>query len=387
MPQPDYAADVFPRSDGSTLRLASFNVENLFSRPIAMDYEDNDEGQPFLDAFHELNSLFAKAEYSDKDKDRILELMEAQRLTGSRPRNRHLEFHKLRGTLIAKRDGSQRVVADGRSDWLGWIALKKKAVNDRAILNTARVLAAVDADILMLVEVEDRAGLSKFHDSILLPILRSTGRPGYDYQMVIEGNDERGIDVGLLSRRPIADIGTHVFERGANGSPVFSRDCAEYYLEVPGVPGYLLLLVNHFTSKGSDPNGLRRRQPQASRVREIVAERLSQGFRHLVVAGDLNDTPESQSLAPLISAGTVTDVVSHFADRIDPSGDRLGTYATGREQLDYLMLSAPLLESACGAGIERRGSYAPRSFDRFDSVNGKRDQASDHHCVWVDLRL
>lgn len=67
MPAPDYAADIIPRTPGTTLRMASFNVENLFSRPIAMDYADNAKGQPFLDAYHELNSLFAHEVYSDAD--------------------------------------------------------------------------------------------------------------------------------------------------------------------------------------------------------------------------------------------------------------------------------------------------------------------------------
>ena len=37
----DYAADIVPRTPGTNIRIATFNVENLFNRPIAMDYDDN----------------------------------------------------------------------------------------------------------------------------------------------------------------------------------------------------------------------------------------------------------------------------------------------------------------------------------------------------------
>jgi hypothetical protein len=51
-------------------------------------------------------------------------------------------------------------------------------------------------------------------------------------------------------------------------------------------------------------------------------------------------------------------------------------------------LLSPKLEAAAkGAGIERRGYFAPKTFKSFDTVKSNRDQASDHHCVWVDLAL
>lgn len=64
MATPDYAVDIVPRTPGTNLRIATFNVENLFSRPIAMDYEDNKKGQPYLDVYRELNAIFIKPVYS-----------------------------------------------------------------------------------------------------------------------------------------------------------------------------------------------------------------------------------------------------------------------------------------------------------------------------------
>jgi endonuclease/exonuclease/phosphatase family metal-dependent hydrolase len=383
--QPDFAADIVPRAPNSSLRIATFNVENLFSRPIAMGYEDNSVGQPYLDAYFELNSLFAKAQYSEPDKARMLELLTDLKLT-ARPQNKHLEFRKIRGQLLAKQAGRYRIVADGRAAWVGWIELKEREINDRAILNTARVIAAVDADVLALVEVEDRPGLIKFHDNVLRPILDITGRPPYPYGLVVDGNDPRGIDVAILSRHPVSDISTHIFDLpGAN--PIFARDCCEYFIELPGRAGRLIVMINHFSSKGSDPTGMTRRIHQASRVGEIVTARQSQGFTDIVVCGDLNDTPASASLAPLLGHPDLQDAVARFAATIDPTGKRLGTYETGKQQIDYLLVSPSLQAAAKGAGIERRGHYAPRTWKSFDTVKTARDSASDHHCLWVDLAM
>ena len=81
------------------------------------------------------------------------------------------------------------------------------------------------------------------------------------------------------------------------------------------------------------------------------------------------------------------DAVAKFASQIDPSGTRLGTYETGKIQIDYLLMSAEIAAVSRAAGIERRGHYAPRTWKAFDSVMSARDNASDHHCVWVDLLI
>ena len=265
--EPDYRTDIVPRKDPHDLRIAAFNVENLFDRAIALNYADNKKGQPYLDDYHELNALFNKPAYDASDKARILKLMTKHKLTAARPRNKHLEFRKIRGQLFSREGGTLRVVAEGRGDWLGWLELKEGKVDDEGIHNTARVIAAVDPDLLALVEVEHRPALVSFHDGVLEPILRKTGRKGYPYALVLDGNDSRGIDVAILSRYPITDITPHIFDV-PGAAPIFSRDCCEYFVEVPGIDGRLVMMVNHFTSKGSDASGMRRRHPQATQVAE-----------------------------------------------------------------------------------------------------------------------
>jgi hypothetical protein len=66
--------------------------------------------------------------------------------------------------------------------------------------------------------------------------------------LVIDGNDNRGIDVGILSRFPIVEIRSHIDDPGANGEKIFSRDCPEY--DVMLATGDRIVVVpNHLKSK------------------------------------------------------------------------------------------------------------------------------------------
>lgn len=63
------------------------------------------------------------------------------------------EIRKTRGQLIDRSGGKARIAAAGRESWTGWIDLKKEHIADEAITNTARVIAEVNADILVIAEV------------------------------------------------------------------------------------------------------------------------------------------------------------------------------------------------------------------------------------------
>lgn len=73
------------------------------------------------------------------------------------------------------------IVANGRDDWVGWVELRKEPVNEIAIMNTGRVIRDVDADILAVIEAEDRVALKHFSEQILREV---EGEP-YDEVMVI----------------------------------------------------------------------------------------------------------------------------------------------------------------------------------------------------------
>jgi endonuclease/exonuclease/phosphatase family metal-dependent hydrolase len=209
--------------------------------------------------------------------------------------------------------------------------------------------------------------------------------------MLIDGNDERGIDVGLLAKDnfPVLGMRSHVDDPGPGGEPVFSRDCAEYEFDVNGEK--LLLLVNHFKSKGfgkaSTSNA--RREAQAKRVAEIYKERAKEGWKNIVVLGDFNDTPDSAPLAPLL---TKTDLKDASQAKGWVWGEREGTFGGGKkEKIDYLLLSPALFGKVKAGGVDRKGLWhGPRTqnpWEMLPTLTSEQEAASDHAAIWVELDL
>ena len=107
--------------------------------------------------------------------------------------------------------------------------------------NTAKVIKAVNADAGCLVETEGRPTVQAFNSEML-------ASKKFDYVMVIDGNDPRGIDVGFVSNYELESIRTHVYDRDASGV-IFSRDCLEIQV-VLGNSKELHVLCNHLKSQG-----------------------------------------------------------------------------------------------------------------------------------------
>ena len=122
---------------------------------------------------------------------------------------------------------------------------------------TAKVIEDVDADILAIVEAEDRPSLIRFNDELL------GGK--YRHIMLVDGNDERGIDVGIMTKPgfPIRSIRSNVDAEDAQGV-IFSRDCCEYAVATPS-GAVVKVLVNHFKSQSGGGGDQRKRQ--ADKVR------------------------------------------------------------------------------------------------------------------------
>jgi endonuclease/exonuclease/phosphatase family metal-dependent hydrolase len=369
------------------LRLAGFNVENLFNRARALDQKTWAAGRPVLEAYQRASTLLEEPVYTDAVKAGILRELGRLGLRGGDTAT-FARLRQNRGRLLRRsRDGRVEVVAGGRADWIGWVELTTDRVDEVALLNTARVLDDVRADIVAVVEAESRLALKRFADAGLV----DAGRPRYPHVMVVDGNDERGIDVGVMSTRdfPLIAQRTHVDDTDGDGR-VFSRDCAEYHFALPG-GGRLAVLVNHFKSKGyggkvaSD----RTRRRQAVRVAEIYRELVAEGIDRVAVLGDLNDTPDSEPLAPLLTGTDLRDIAEHPAFH---DGGRPGTYGhcTARNKLDYVLLSPPLFAAATGGGISRKGVWGGRNgtlWPIYDTMTRPVHAGSDHAAIYADLEL
>ena len=365
------------------MRIATFNFENLFTRPSAMNHETDAEGREAIEDEAELNGIIRQETYSTADKTRLAKLIVKYKFHYRNPPKKPIIFQKVRGKLFKKPQNKPlEIVANGRADWTGWFELRKEDVSWQATYNTGRVIAAQDPDILVVVEVENRPTLERFIDQVLEPEFNVS----YPHYMLIDGNDDRGIDVGIVSKFPIRNMRSHVDDQDSvTGYHLFSRDCPEFEIDLGG-GSTLIVLASHFKSKRNGDSGasMQRRGRQAARALTYANAALSRSSM-VVLAGDFNDTPDSDPIAPVYNSGMFTDVMEHP----DYPQDRPGTFATGLAsgKIDYLMLSNALWSQLRAVGIERRGSYHPNTWQPFDTVTSKRDQASDHHLLFADIDL
>src|SRR6187551_88768 len=129
------------------VRIASFNVENFFQRPKAMNQITWAEGRPVLAAHAELNALLEEATYTPAMKSRMVELLAVLGLTRS-DSAAMAELRQIRGRLVRRpATGGVEISANGRGDWVGWVDLTTEPVTAAAIGNTARVIRDLNPDV------------------------------------------------------------------------------------------------------------------------------------------------------------------------------------------------------------------------------------------------
>jgi len=272
--------------------------------------------------------------------------------------------------------------------------------------NTARVILDMQPDVLGVSEVENLAALRIFNQQYLSHY--------FDRIFLVEGNDGRGIDVGICVRKGFAadvlGLRSHTHETLEPGQSVewgvvsddsgpvylarnalFSRDCLELDLRVNGQT--LTFLANHFKSQGKSsrreqlpPDELRTRQ--AARVAELAKAAQAAG-KLPIVFGDLNvddaHPQRGQSLAPLMNSG----LLDSFADL--PRGERwTHYYVVGQDvsRLDYILHDPRLKRTSCA--INRRGltlKCRQYSGERYPTIGYAHNAASDHAGLYVDFAL
>jgi endonuclease/exonuclease/phosphatase family metal-dependent hydrolase len=273
----------------------------------------------------------------------------------------------------------------------GWLADQTKFVasKEKEKELKAKAIKAIDADILALQEVENLDGLKRFNAQYL-------GGMNYRYQLVIDGNDPRLIDVGILSRYPFASIRTHQFQRTKSRRAfIFSRDCLEIDVQITS-GARLPIFVNHFKSMiGGRDETMERRKVQAETVVGIIRERLgaNPAKEKFIVLGDFNDYMPSPGLEPLVGKDWLENVVQ---TRLEPDERWTHYYAKGNEyrQLDYILLSKALAlapgNKKAKPEIERRGlgKRATRAGKkRFPGVGANKPKSSDHCPVVIELNV
>ncbi len=250
--------------------------------------------------------------------------------------------------------------------------LPKTSAVEAKIKSLGGAIRLINADILALQEVENKALLTKLNTQELAGL-------GYKELRLIEGNDMRGIDVALLSKYSVTGLKSHIQDRfqgvdGDTNTYGFSRDCLEVTIEAP-LGQTVTLLINHLRalSYGNDENeAILRRHAQANRVREISDEILKRSpDANLAIVGDLNDTPNSktlslikQTISPLFNLLELAPTDTQYTVK----------YQEGPMQFDYILVAPGLKKDY------REGSVKALHDDIFRSV-------SDHYPVIASFDL
>lgn len=385
-------------------KIAAFNVENLFDRAKAFNMDATD-AQEIIKAVADLNAVLEESNYTPARKNKIIRLIDETLALNRFNENSMVRIRTIRGKLNKRpRNGPMEIVANGRDDWVGWAELKTGPVDEIAIDNTGRVIRDVNADILAVVEAENRVVLQQFTEHVfgrVLTELAPNARPEpYRNFMLIDGNDERGIDVGIMTKAEfsIGDMRSHINDTLANGNRIFSRDCPEYAVTTPDGET-VWVLPNHFKSKfgGNNAASIAKREAQATRVAEIYQSLIDAGEDLVVVLGDLNDTPDSGPLQPLLDDTDLQDVSDHptfdpapFNVPASNTSRGIGTFGLGNDsqKIDYLLLSPVLFGRVHESGMFRQGAWPgvqPPRWPVYDELKDEVHVASDHHVIWATI--
>jgi predicted extracellular nuclease len=308
---------------------------------------------------------------------------------------------------------------------------------------TALAIAETRADILCLQEVDNLEALKAFEYGYLFKMVGE----GYRNKYTTAGNDSRGIDVAVMMReethhgQPIEFLrmtshAHHTFEEFGLHSPdlaglgiqpferVFRRDCLEIDIKVAGTP--VTIYSVHLKSMGGPRDGVPGREAtmpvrfaEARAIRKIIEDRFGKDHaanKRWVICGDMNDYRERIVIGGDQHAGYSFDVTPETVSCLDvllgdgfaenlverrPAMERWTLYHTRGPQerhlcqLDYVLASAGLAKSNSSAvpDIIRRGQpwrtiFPPgQEVERFPRAGWDRPKASDHCPVAVTLDI
>ncbi|MEQ8765969.1 MAG: endonuclease/exonuclease/phosphatase family protein [Planctomycetota bacterium] len=223
-----------------------------------------------------------------------------------------------------------------------------KALEERQVL--ARTIASLEADVLGVQEVENR--------EVLESLNRHLDKP-FPYVELIEGNDGRGIDCGLLSRFPIESATSHRLQT-LEGGGRFSRDFPVFRLRLAR-DEYLHVGVVHLKSKRGEAkvSDGKRKGEAAAAVAIIERLRALDPKTPCVVLGDFNDTRGSDPLSPFFRA--LEDPTAKIEEKQRYSYVYRGT----PEQIDFILTTKDIKATGAGALHED-------------------NSGSDHAPVWID---
>ncbi|HEY3244774.1 MAG TPA: endonuclease/exonuclease/phosphatase family protein, partial [Phycisphaerae bacterium] len=207
----------------------------------------------------------------------------------------------------------------------------------------AATIRALDADVLAMQEVENRGILEQFVRTFL-PEMH------YGEVVLFEGNDERGIDVAILSRFPVGPVTSYrhlKFPRPDGTLASFQRDLLRARIDPPGGEAFDMFVVHLKSKRGSragaptgDPT-LNVRLAEALEIRKIFDELLAADpAANFLICGDFNDTFDSQPVRTIVGSGPTA--LRSFIDELPPEQRVTYNKEPHRAMIDFILCSPAL---------------------------------------------
>lgn len=375
------------------MKIASFNIQNIFHRHI--DLLDRYNAENKARWTEEFETLLIQSGRGQKDYERMRIL---SHFLGFDKEEQTLYF-TIKNTMgqLRLRKGLDREMpkASYLTHWEGWAKVDSVPIDELAIMNKAKVIAEVDPDILVLLEVEDRISLVEFNRHFLS---LKDGSP-YKEIVFLGTNDPYGRGIGVLAKEgfDLESIKTHVNDSDEKNNLLFDVDLQEYRFRIRS--GLSLdIHCTHFTNNDDDLEVFCNRQKMQS---EYIAKRFSERQKdissHSVFLGTLNAPCYSSAIAPIIKDTYLKDITKHpnFLGDLDRGKDadyfRLGAYKMGVniKQRDYLMLSGGLFNAVENCGLIRKGIWHKQQpqWNIFGNINNEKHAASEHPLLWCQLNI
>jgi len=375
------------------MKIATFNIQNLFHRDKSL--VDSQVGNIVINWLDEMEHLMDKHTKTASDLDTIKDLSFLLGFEKISNISYAITRRRIEAMFFRAINSSGESKANSLTDLSGWVTLQTIAVKRIATLNKARVIAEVNADVLVLQEVEDRNSLFDFNNQFLP---KFNGVP-YRELLVLQGNDGRGQEIGMLTKNgfQIQEIRTYSNELDDSGKPVFDKNLVKYEITTPSKNKIYLLAV-HLLEQGKDKencDALRFRQ--ARRIAEIYRQLRDQGKEHVIVAGTLNAVPYCFSLAPLLQKTDLKDVSKHSSFNVAGEKEKdagylhMNAYRMGLniKQRDYLLLSPEMFRRVKNSGLNRSAILPAiaSQWPVYDTVKNGKQAASIHPVVWGEIEI
>jgi endonuclease/exonuclease/phosphatase family metal-dependent hydrolase len=254
-------------------------------------------------------------------------------------------------------------------DWNESILRKK-------IAQISRVIKSYNPDVVMMEEVENLNVLNLIKQQEL-------EKDGFKYTALVEGDDSRGISIGLISKYPVESFKHHsVFY---NGKKLNTRGITEFKINAQGTS--VILFGNHWPSQ-ANPVGQR---IESAKVLDRVSSSRSASL--IVALGDFNVIPHD-SPYPYILLSGFTD--AELEARKINTNLHPGThyYRGGWTSLDKIFVHRNSLSKADYASFKmimndfqmttdpKTGAMMP---NRFNFKTG--DGFSDHLPIGIEFNL